>query len=87
MEDKGLDEAGLDRHLREVGLDPAATRQAAQNPAITRHIADTRTLAQALKIEGTPAFIVGDVLIPGADMNALRVAITQAKAGDLKRPA
>jgi hypothetical protein len=26
-------------------------------------------------------------MIPGADMNALRTAITQAKAADLKRPA
>jgi protein-disulfide isomerase len=87
MEEKSLDDAALDRHLREAGLDPAQARQAARSPEIARHIADTRTLAQALKIEGTPAFIVGETMIPGADLNALRVAITQARAADLKRPA
>ena len=87
MEEKSLDEAALDRHLRESGVDPAAARRAAQSAEITKHIADTRALAQALKIEGTPAFVVGDTVIPGADMNALKAAITQAKAADLKRPA
>ena len=87
MEEKSLAEAALDRHLRESGVDPAAARRAAQSAEITKHIADTRVLAQALKIEGTPAFVVGDTVIPGADMNALKAAITQAKAADLKRPA
>lgn len=85
MADKALTEAALDRHLREVGIDPAQARQAAQAPAITRHISDTRALAQALNIEGTPAFVVGNTMIPGADVNALRAAILQAKSKDLKR--
>ena len=86
MNQKGLDEAGIDRHLTEVGLDPAAVRKAAAHPAIDRQIADVRQLAGALGLEGTPAFIVGDTLIPGADLKALRAAVTVAKAGDLKRP-
>lgn len=85
MADKALTEAALDRHLREVGIDPAEARRAAQAPAIARHISDTRALAQALNIEGTPAFVVGDVMIPGADVNALRAAILQLKGKDLKR--
>ena len=36
---------------------------------------------QALKIDGTPAFIVGDTMIPGADMDALKAAIAAAKVG------
>jgi protein-disulfide isomerase len=86
MGEKALDEAALDRHLIKAGLDPAAVRRAAATPEISRQILDTRALANALKIEGTPAFIIGDTLIPGADMAALRVAITQAKAsrGSLK---
>lgn len=86
MAEKALDDAALDRRLRAVGLDPVALRQEAQHPDIARQIADVRQLAMGLKIEGTPAFIVGDVLIPGADMAALRAAITVAKAGDLKTP-
>jgi protein-disulfide isomerase len=84
MAEKALDEAAIDRHLASVGLDPVAVRKASADPAIARHIADTHALASALKIEGTPAFVVGDTLIPGADMAALRAAITVAKAGDLK---
>ena len=85
MAEKALDEAAVDRHLASAGLDPAAIRKAAADPAIDRQILDTRALAGALKIDGTPAFIVGNTIIPGADMAALRAAITQAKAGDLKK--
>jgi protein-disulfide isomerase len=85
MAEKALDDAAVDRHLAQAGLDPAAVRRAAADPAIARQIADVHALASALKIEGTPAFIVGDTMIPGADMAALRAAITVAKAGDLKK--
>lgn len=86
MAEKSLTNESLDRHMRAAGIDPAQARAAAEHPAIARHLEDTRALAQALNIEGTPAFVVGDTLIPGADMAALRAAITAAKAGELKRP-
>jgi protein-disulfide isomerase len=60
-------------------------RKAAQDPAIERQILDTRALATALHIEGTPAFIVGDTMVPGADMTALRAAIAEARASDVKK--
>ena len=84
MTEKALDDAALDRQLTALGIDPAATRVAAQAPRIARQLLDTRTLAGALKIEGTPAFIVGQTMIPGADMAALRAAIAAAKAGPAK---
>jgi protein-disulfide isomerase len=86
MADRGLDEAALDAHLRRVGLDPAAVRRAANSPGISAQIQETRLLAQALGLEGTPAFIVGDYLIPGADMNAVRSALARVRAGGLKKP-
>jgi protein-disulfide isomerase len=85
MGEKALDEAALDRHLQAAGIDPAQARKAAQDPAIDRQILDTHTLATALHIEGTPTFIIGDNLVPGADLTAVRAAITQAKAKDLKK--
>jgi protein-disulfide isomerase len=85
MGEKALDEAALDRHLQAAGVDPAAVRKAAADPAIERQLLDTRTLAAALHIEGTPAFVIGDTLVPGADMGAVRAAIMQAKASDLKK--
>ena len=85
MNEKALSEAALDRHLASAGLDPTAVRKAAIDPQIDRQILDTRALANALRIDGTPAFIIGDTIIPGADIAALRAAITQAKAGNLKK--
>jgi protein-disulfide isomerase len=81
MNERALDEAALDRHLTEVGLSPGAVRAAAAQPAITRQLADVRALARELGLEGTPAFIVGDYLIPGADMAALRAALAKVRAG------
>jgi protein-disulfide isomerase len=86
MDDKALDEAALDRHLAEVGINPAAAHAAAEHPMIQRQILDTHALAEALKIDGTPAFIVGDTMIPGADMNALRAAIAAARSGVAAAP-
>jgi protein-disulfide isomerase len=85
MNEKALNEAALDRHLASAGLDPSAVRKAAIDPQIDRQILDTRALANALRIDGTPAFIIGDTIIPGADIAALKAAITQAKAGTLKK--
>jgi len=84
MAEKALDEAAIDRHLRAVGVDPAAARAGGASAEVKKHIADTRALAQGLAIEGTPAFIVGDRIIPGADIPALRAAIAEAKTGKLK---
>ena len=81
MAEDALDDAGIDRRLRAVGIDPAQARKAAQDPAIASQIADTQKLAQALNIQGTPAYVIGDVIIPGADIPAIQAAIAQAKAG------
>jgi protein-disulfide isomerase len=86
MGDRGLDEAALDRHLAEVGLDAAAVRKAAADPAITAQLNDVRSLAGALGLQGTPAFIVGDYVIPGADIDAVRAALGKVKGQSLKRP-
>jgi protein-disulfide isomerase len=80
MAEKALDDAALDRHLAEAGVDPVAARKDAQHPLIARQLLDTHALAEALRIDGTPAFIVGNTMIPGADMAALRAAIAAAKA-------
>ena len=85
MADHALDEAALDRHLTEVGIDPAQARKDAEHPQIARQIKDAQVLATELKIDGTPAFIVGDTMIPGADIPALKTAITIAKDGGLKK--
>lgn len=79
-----LDEASFDRHLAELGMNPAAARAAGEDPAIAKQLADVRDLAKSLNLEGTPAFIIGDHLVPGADMAQVRAAITDAKAAAAK---
>ncbi|MBX3483562.1 DsbA family protein [Phenylobacterium sp.] len=83
---KPLDAAAIDRSLVSVGLDPAAARRAAESPEITRQMDDARELAAQLQIDGTPAFVVGDQVIHGADIQGVRAAIEAARAKDLKRP-
>ena len=63
-----------------AGIDPAAARKAAQAPAIQQQLVDTHELAASLGINGTPAFVIGDRLISGADMEAVKAAITSAQA-------
>ena len=57
---------GIMRVAAGVGLDPEQLAQDMQSPEIQAEIAATYELARALGIEGTPAFVVDDQLIPGA---------------------
>lgn len=83
---KPLNAAAIDRSLISVGLDPAATRAAAAAPAILKQIEDAHALARELKIEGTPAFVVGDKVIHGADVAALRAAVAAQRTAGMKGP-
>lgn len=86
MAQKPLNPAAIDRSLVAVGLDPAATRAAGAAPAILKQIEDAHALARELKIEGTPAFVVGDQVIHGADIEGLRAAVAAQRTAGLKRP-
>ena len=76
---KHLDEDGIVAVLKASGVDPAAIRPAETSAATTAQIADARALARSLGIDGTPAFIVGDQMIAGAQMDLLRTAVAQAR--------
>jgi len=79
MAEKSLDEAAILRIAREIGVDVDKAQTAGATEAVSQHLADVHGLAQTLAIEGTPAFIIGDKIIPGADMQALRLAIDEAR--------
>ena len=85
MAEKSLDAAGVVRIAQDLGIDMAKARAAGVSEATSQHLADTHALAEALAIEGTPAFFVGDQMIAGADMHALKLAIDQARAGNAKK--
>jgi protein-disulfide isomerase len=66
-----------------VGLDLDRLKADIRHPEIEAQLRSTLDLAQALDIRGTPAFIIGDEIIPGAvDLATLRRKIAEArKAG------
>ncbi len=49
-----------------IGLDYARLRREMDDPAIQQRLDANIALARTLRIEGTPALIIGDTLIPGA---------------------
>ncbi len=82
LADKHLDEAAIAAVLKSSGVDPVRAQAAERSSAVTTQIVDVHALAQALGIDGTPGFVVGDQMIAGAQMDMLRAAIVQArKAG------
>ncbi|MGF1623993.1 MAG: DsbA family protein [Alphaproteobacteria bacterium] len=64
----------------DVGLDLERLEADMADPAIRAAINRTYELAGALQINGTPGFVVGDTIIPGAvDLATLQAAIGQAR--------
>lgn len=84
MAENALDAAAALRIAAGLGIDMTRAKAAGESEAVTQHLADTDTLAKTLQLSGTPAFIVGDTLVPGADINALKLAIDQTRAAKAK---
>lgn len=68
-----------------LGFDPKALAEAAQAPEIEEILRANHTLAVSLGINGTPAFVIGDSLMPGfVPLSEIkkRVADVRARGGD-----
>ena len=75
-------EAGIARTAETVGLDVARLFADMKAPDIEAIVRANRRLAQAIGVTGTPAFVIGDELVPGAvDPARLRELIDKARAG------
>ena len=65
---------------REFGFDVARIAADMGSPEIDRIIERNNALAQELGINGTPGFVIGDQVIPGAiDLDTLRRLIAEAR--------
>jgi protein-disulfide isomerase len=65
---------------RTVGLDTEQLRADMQDPAIEEAIAHNLQLANALGITGTPSFVIGDRMVPGAaDFRTLQGLIAEVR--------
>ena len=66
----------------EVGLDVAKLKVDMESDGVKQQIEKTYDLARGLNINGTPAFVIGDRIIPGAvDIETLKTLIRQARQG------
>ena len=59
-------EAAMRAEAERLGLDVARWQRDMLDPALQQRIDANMELARALRIEGTPALIIGDTFIPGA---------------------
>ncbi len=77
----GYDKEALLQIAAEAGYDPAAVAANMEDEAISKQIRNSYEIAEALGIRGTPAFVVGDRVIPGAvSADSLRDAIETTRA-------
>ncbi len=74
-------EATLRQQAERVGLDWSRLRRDMEDPAIQRRFDQNLRLAQALGVEGTPALVIGETLVPGAvDLDQLTALVAEARA-------
>jgi protein-disulfide isomerase len=66
----------------EFGIDTDALRDEMKSPEIDAAIARNRALAEALGINGTPGFVIGNQIVPGAiSLDTIRQLIAEARQG------
>ncbi|MDC7681695.1 DsbA family protein [Asticcacaulis sp. BYS171W] len=68
-------DADVDQVLTAAGVNPADIRAKAQTPAVQAKIDETLKLGQSLGIQATPNFIIGGVLVNGADLNQVKTLV------------
>lgn len=71
----GFDTAAIDGAAKFAGVDVAKMRADMNSVDIQRQLAEMTGLARTLGISGTPNFVVGTALVPGADENMVRALI------------
>lgn len=74
-----LDADAVERITTSKGLNASALETAANDRGAEKYISDTKALAEKLRLSGTPAFIVGDHVIEGADTQRLKSLIDATK--------
>ncbi|MGI8658256.1 MAG: DsbA family protein [Candidatus Limnocylindria bacterium] len=71
---------------RQVGLDTEQLKADMQDPEIEEAITRNLQLADALQITGTPSFVIGQQIVPGAvDLGTLQGLVARARQNDTPR--
>ena len=80
MKEEELTEGKVLELAAESGLDTARLKRDMEDPAIRAYLDETRALAREIGINGTPAFVVGDTLVPGViDAARLKELVAAAR--------
>lgn len=76
-----FDEQKVLEVARSVGLDLTTVRQEMKAPEIMTELNTNVALGEALKLQGTPSFLIGEQVVPGAvPLTALRKLVATARA-------
>ena len=63
-----------------IGLDVDRLKRDMTDPEIERALSANKSLAKALDLRGTPGFVIGDHIVPGAiDLDALKTMVADAR--------
>ncbi len=75
--------AGLETEAKKLGLDTTLLMHDMDDPSVQQKIDANLRLAKQLNIQGTPAMVIGDNLLPGAvDEADLKQAVAAARAAN-----
>ena len=78
-----VDDAAIDAAAEAADLDLDRMRADMDAPEVNAHIAASMELAEALGITGTPAFVIGDQVVPGAvPAEDLAALVEEARAAE-----
>ncbi len=83
MKIKGrVNEEKVFKTAKNIGLDINKLKKDMNNPEIEQQLMKNREIAKLLKLNGTPAFIIGDIIYPGAlNLNNLKEIIKKFRKG------
>jgi len=77
----GLNEDRILGTAAKVGIDVEKLKKAMQDPAVDKELRRNFEIAEALNINGTPTFIIGKQVVPGAiDLATMKRMIADARA-------
>jgi protein-disulfide isomerase len=75
-----IDEAAIYKVAASVGLDIDRLKQDVKSADVAAQLKANAALGNELRIDGTPAFIIGDTIVPGAmSLDAMRQQIANAR--------
>ncbi|MFS8037891.1 DsbA family protein [Xanthobacter sp. AM11] len=75
-----VDRAKALQVAKDVGIDPAAIQKQATSPELNATLDESMKIAEALALNGTPSYVVGDQVVIGAvGFDKLKAAVGEAR--------